>query len=88
MEKNTTQFSLDTVAAPDKTYLETLNLEVPPPSPYSPEIGPSDYHLLHAMPYGLFEQQFKSYEDTNNWVDSWIPSKYEAFFRGDMTSER
>ena len=34
------------VAAPVKTYLETLNWEVLPHSPYSPDIAPSDYYLF------------------------------------------
>jgi len=33
------------------------------------------------MTHGLSEQHFTSYEDTKNWVDSWIASKDEAFFR-------
>ena len=31
--------------------------------------------------HGLSEQHFTSYENTKNWVDSWITSKDEAFFR-------
>jgi len=69
------------VAAPVKTYLETLNWEVLPHPPYSPDIAPSDYYLFRSMTHGLSEQHFTSYEDTKNWVDSWIASKDEAFFR-------
>ena len=36
------------------------------------------------MAHSLSEQQFTSYEDTKNWVDSWIASKDEAFFRRDI----
>jgi len=69
------------VAAPVKTYLETLNWEVLSHPPYSPDIAPSDYYLFRSMAHGLSEQHFTSYEDTKNWVDSWIASKDEAFFR-------
>ena len=69
------------VAAPVKTYLETLNWEVLSHPPYSPDIAPSDYYLFRSMAHGLSEQHFTSYEDTQNWVDSWIASKDEAFFR-------
>lgn len=69
------------VAAPVKTYLETLNWEVLPHPPYSPDIAPSDFHLFRSMTHGLSEQHFTSYEDIKNWVDSWIASKDEAFFR-------
>lgn len=33
------------------------------------------------MAHGLSEQRFTSYEDTKNWVDLWIASKDEEFFR-------
>lgn len=69
------------VAAPVKTYLETLNWEVLPHPLYSPDIAPSDYYLFRSMAHGLSEQHFTSYEDTKNWVDLWIASKDEAFFR-------
>ena len=64
-----------------KTYLETLNWDVLPHPPYSPDIAPSDYHLFRSMTHGLAEQHFRSYEETKNWVDLWIASKDEQFFR-------
>ncbi|GBP98027.1 Mariner Mos1 transposase [Eumeta japonica] len=39
-----------------------------PPAVFT-NIVPSDYHLFRAMAHGLSEQQFISYEDTENWVD-------------------
>jgi len=69
------------VAAPVKTYLETLKWEVLPYPPYSPDIASSDYHLFRSMTHGLSEQYFTSYEDTKNCIDDWIASKDEAFFR-------
>ena len=69
------------VAAPVKTYLETLKWEVLPHPPYSPDIASSDYHLFRSMTHGLSEQHFTSYEDTKNCIDDWIASKDEAFFR-------
>ncbi|EGI59573.1 Mariner Mos1 transposase, partial [Acromyrmex echinatior] len=69
------------VAAPVKTYMETLNWEVLPYLPYSPDIVPSDYHLFRSMAHGLSEQHFTSYEDIKNWIDNWIVSKNEAFFQ-------
>lgn len=69
------------VAAPVKTYLETLKWEVLPHPPYSPDIAPSDYHLFRSMAHELYEQRFTSYEDLKNWINSWIASKDEEFFR-------
>ena len=39
------------VAAPVKTYLETINWEVLSNPPYSPDIAPSDYYLFRSMAY-------------------------------------
>ena len=51
------------VAKPVKTYLETLNWDVLPHPPYSPDIAPSDYYLFRSMEDGLDDQQFGSHED-------------------------
>ena len=49
--------------------------------PNSPDLAPSDYHLFRSMTHGLAEQHFRSYEETEKWVDSWIASKPTSFFR-------
>ena len=64
------------VAVVLKTYLKTLKWEVLPHPPYSP-----DYHLFPPMTHGLAKQHFTNYEDIKKWVDSWISSKNEDFFR-------
>ena len=69
------------VAKSVKTYLETLKCEVLPHPPYSPDIVPSDYYLFRSMAYGLADQQFRSYKDIKKWIDSWIASKDEHFYR-------
>ncbi|GBP46371.1 Mariner Mos1 transposase [Eumeta japonica] len=69
------------VEVPVKNYLKTLDWELLPHTPYSPDIAPSDYHLFRSMAHALSEQRFTSYEDTKNWVDSWIASKDKEFFR-------
>lgn len=69
------------VAKVVKTYLNTLKWEVLPHPPYSPDIAPSDYHLFRSMAHGLSEQHFDNYEMTKNWIDSFIESKEEEFFR-------
>ena len=69
------------VAKPVKIYLETLKWEVLPHPPYSPDIAPSDYYLFRSMVQVLADQQFRSYEDIEKWLDSWIGSKDENFYR-------
>ena len=64
-----------------KTYLETLKWEVLPHPPYSPDVAPSDYHLFRSMAHDLADQHFRSYEEVKNWIDSWIASKDDQFFR-------
>ncbi|GBP28328.1 Mariner Mos1 transposase [Eumeta japonica] len=66
---------------PVKNYLKTLDWEVLPPPPNSPDIAPSDNHLFRSMAHALSEQRFASYEYTKNWVDSWIATKDKEFFR-------
>ena len=61
--------------------METLKWDVLFHPPYSPDIAPSDYYLFRSMAHGLPEQHFTLHEDTKSWVDSWIASKDEAFFR-------
>ena len=67
------------VAEPVKTNLDTLEWEVLPHPPYSPDTAPCNIHLFRSMTHGLSEQPFTSYENTKNWVDSWITSKYKGF---------
>ncbi|KAG5307583.1 MOS1T transposase, partial [Pseudoatta argentina] len=69
------------VAKVIKTYLETLKWEVLSHPPYSPDVAPSDYHLLRSMAHDLANQHFRIYEEVKNWIDSWIASKDDQFFR-------
>lgn len=46
--------------------LETLSWEVLPQAIYSPDLAPSDYHLLTSMDHALAEQSFGTYEDLKN----------------------
>ncbi|UYV61889.1 hypothetical protein LAZ67_1006967 [Cordylochernes scorpioides] len=69
------------VAKVVKETLEALQWDVLPHPPYSPDIAPSDYHMFRSMTHGLAEQHFTSYEEAKNWVDVWIASKDEEFFR-------
>ncbi|GBP50078.1 Mariner Mos1 transposase [Eumeta japonica] len=69
------------VVVPVKKYLKTLDWGVLPYSPYSSDIAQSDYHLFRSMAHALSEQRFTSYEDTKNWVDSWIASEDKEFIQ-------
>ncbi|UYV83682.1 SETMAR [Cordylochernes scorpioides] len=69
------------VAKVVKETLEALQWDVLPHPAYSPDIAPSDYHMYRSMTHGLVEQHFTSYEEVKNWVNVWIASKDEEFFR-------
>ncbi|UYV73775.1 hypothetical protein LAZ67_11000877 [Cordylochernes scorpioides] len=69
------------VAKVVKETLEALQWDVLPHPLYSPDIAPSDYHMFRSMTHGLAEQHFTSYEKAKNWVNVWIASKDEEFFR-------
>ncbi|GBP07596.1 Mariner Mos1 transposase [Eumeta japonica] len=46
------------VAVAVKNYSKTLDWEVLPHLPYSPDIVPSDYHVFRSMAHALSEQWF------------------------------
>ncbi|UYV68879.1 hypothetical protein LAZ67_6001426 [Cordylochernes scorpioides] len=73
--------ALPHVAKVVKETLEALQWDVLPHPLYSPDIAPSDYHMFRSMTHGLAEQHFTSYEEAKNWVNVWIVSKDEEFFR-------
>ena len=61
--------------------LETLQWEILPHPPYSPDIALSDFHPFGSMEHGLTDQRFRFYEETKKWIDSWIALKDMSFFR-------
>lgn len=69
------------VAIPVKNYLENSGWEVLPHPPYSPDLAPSDYHLFRSMQNALSGIRFTSEQGIKNWLDSFLASKDEAFFR-------
>jgi len=69
------------VAKVVKKYLETLKWDVLPHPPYSPDIAPSDYWLFRRMQHDLAGHRFTSFAEIENWLQTWIASKDESFFR-------
>lgn len=49
--------------------------------PYSPDLAPSDYHLFRSMQTSLADVRFRNAEEVRKWVDEWIASKDEDFFK-------
>ncbi|EGI60873.1 Mariner Mos1 transposase [Acromyrmex echinatior] len=69
------------VAKVVKKYLETFKWDVLPPPPYSPDIAPSDYWLFRRIQHDLASHRFTSFAEIENWLQNWIASTDESFFR-------
>lgn len=67
-------------AEPFKKILESLEWDILPHQPYSPDLAPSYYHVFLSMGYELAEQQFKSLQEIEKWVDEWFSSQGQPFF--------
>ncbi|KAG5315500.1 MOS1T transposase, partial [Pseudoatta argentina] len=63
-----------------KKYLETLKWDVLPHPPHFPDIVPS-YWLFQRMQHDLASHWFISFAEIENWLQNWIASKDESFFR-------
>ena len=50
-----------------KNTLKALNWEILSHPPYSPDLAPSDYHLLASMGQPLAEQRFANFEEVEKW---------------------
>ena len=68
------------VAKPDKTYLENIKCDMPPHSPYSPDLASFDYYLFRSIQHELSEQHFDSYEEVKNWICEWLALKDERWY--------
>ena len=45
---------------------------------------PETVRLFQSMAHGLADQQFRSSEEIEKWLGSWIASKDEHFYRNDI----
>lgn len=63
-----------------KNYLNSINWEVLPHPPYSPDIAPTDFHLFRSMQSALSGERFMSRGDIEKWLDNWFASKDPEFF--------
>jgi transposase len=60
--------------------IEELGWRVLPHAPYSPDLGPSDYHLFRSMEHSLRNMQFVNIHDVRKWVGDFFASKPATFY--------
>ena len=56
----------------------------PTPSAVSPDVAPANYYLFQSIAHGLAHQNFHSYDEVKEWIDSWIDSKDALFCWDDI----
>uniref|UniRef100_A0A8R1HYS1 Histone-lysine N-methyltransferase SETMAR n=1 Tax=Caenorhabditis japonica TaxID=281687 RepID=A0A8R1HYS1_CAEJA len=69
------------VAKTTKSLLETFSWTVLAHPPYSPDLAPSEYHLVPDMQRFLEGTDFKTKSDVENWLVSYFASKKPEFWR-------
>ena len=53
----------------------------PPPSPYSPDLVPSDFHLFLHLKKFLGGKRFDDDDDLKDAVQKWLTSQAAAFYK-------
>ena len=61
--------------------IEELGWNVLPHAPYSPDMGPSDYHLFRSMQHFLAEKKFNDLDEVRISVQKFFDDQPEEFFK-------
>lgn len=61
--------------------LKTLNWEVLPHPPYSPDIAPTDYYLFRCLSNDLAGASFKTDAELEKWLEVWFAHQDPSFYR-------
>jgi len=68
------------VAALTRSKIHSLNWEILPHPPYSPDLAPSDYHLFRHLKAEIAGKEFKTEEDLKSWLQEFFDNKPRIFF--------
>jgi histone-lysine N-methyltransferase SETMAR len=60
--------------------IEDLHFECLPHPPYSPDLAPSDYHMIGPLKEALGGKKFQSDEEIHRAVHDWLKSQPKGFF--------
>jgi hypothetical protein len=64
-----------------KAAIQELDWEILPHPPYSPDVAPSDYHLLRSLSNNLDVVSFNNDSELQNWLDDFFTAKPADFFK-------
>lgn len=65
-----------------RSTIHSLNWELLPHPPYSPDLSPTDYHLFRSMQHSLDGEHFQNEDDLKKWLQNYFDSKPKSFFEG------
>jgi len=69
------------IANMTKAAIQTLNWEVLPHPPYSPDLAPSDFHLFRSLSNNLRGVSFSNDMELRTWLDKFFESRPGDFYR-------
>lgn len=64
-----------------KKKLESLNWELLPHPPYSPDLAPSDYHLFRSLSNDLRGKKFEKETDLKKYLSEFFASQTKEFYK-------
>jgi transposase len=67
-------------AARTNALIKLFNWEIFDHPPYTPDLAPSDYHLITTMKVWLAMQHFHSSEEVMDGVNNWLHNLAALFF--------
>jgi histone-lysine N-methyltransferase SETMAR len=61
--------------------IKELNWEILDHPPYSPDLAPSDYHLLRSLRNHLNNKKFERFEEVSDAILAYFESKPRRFYK-------
>ena len=71
---------LSDIAKLARNKIKSLDWELLPHPPYSPDLAPSDYHLFRHLKAEISGQHFGNFEDLESWLETFFDDKPRIFY--------